>query len=166
MAHEVMKRLLINLQTTNKVYERLLEVAERKQQHILHNEIERLREDIEHEEALAGSGADLNMEREQLHRQCQAQLNAGPQAGTLDELCRHMPEPWHMRFEEARTGLRQTLQELHNVNRVNTALVNNSIELMEGLLAALFDTEPAATYGPRGRRAVLELPARALNAKA
>ena len=42
MSYEVLSRLLANLRASHTVYERLLEMAERKQLHIVSNEIEQL----------------------------------------------------------------------------------------------------------------------------
>ena len=166
MHDEARRRLLINLETTCEVYARLLDVAKRKQQHIMHNEVNALREDIQEEEILATGGVDLNTEREQLHRKCSDLLAPGAEADTLDRLCRHMTEPWHTRFRDVRARLKQTVRQLHEANQMNAVLVNNSIELMNGLLAALFDTEPVGAYAPRGKRTTTELPIRTLDARA
>ena len=64
MLNSLLERLLNNLQETHKVYTRLLEVAERKQNHILNHETENLKADLKVEEGLAGAGTGLNAERE------------------------------------------------------------------------------------------------------
>ena len=166
MAHDDLNSLLDNLRRTRKVYSGLLDVAGRKQAHIVGNDIESLRDDLRMEEGLAREGARLNGLREDVHRQCRRALNAGQGAGTLEELCSFMPSSWRDRFESERIELRRVLHDLQHVNRVNVALVNNSLELMDGLLAALFNAEPAATYGPRGLRARNAVNARALDATA
>jgi len=167
MPHEVLQRLLLNLQTSHKVYQRLLDVARLKQSHIMSNELEPLREDLKLEAQLAGHGADLNAEREGIHRKCSTLLNLDSGAETLEDLSRAMPPEWNHRFAAIRTDMRATLEQLHQANRMNALLVNNSIEFMEGLLAALFDAEPPATYGPTGAsRRITELPLRTLDAQA
>ena len=166
MAHDVMEDLLGNLQETHRTYWELLNVADRKRTHILQNDIENLREDLRAEESFADEGARLSGLREGMHRQCRDLLNAGEGVETLDDLCRFMPAEWNDRFEEERAGLRKTIESLREVNRVNMTLVNNSLELMDGLLAALFDAEPISTYGPRGLRTRTRVQVRSLDARA
>lgn len=166
MPHDVLEDLLGNLRKTNRVYASLLDVARQKQTHILGNHIEELREDLSTEGRLAEDGTRLNTERKAIHRECRGLLNAGVGVETLEDLCRFMPAEWHDRFAEERKGLRHTLESLQDVNRINVALVNNSLSLMEGLLTALFDTVPVTTYGPRGLRAKSELQVRSLDTRA
>jgi len=167
MPYDVLQRMLANLQASHKVYQRLLSLARLKQAHIMNNELESLREDLKLEEQLAGRGADLNAEREEIHSKCRTVLNLGPDAETLEDLCDGMPPEWNYRFASIRKEMRSTLEELHRVNRMNALLVNNCLEFMEGLLAALFDAEPTAAYGPRGNsRRIAELPLRTLDAQA
>ena len=77
-----------------------------------------------------------------------------------------MPRVWHERFQKERLALRRTLEKLHEVNRVNVMLVNNSLEMMEGLLSAIFNTESTAAYGRNGIRARPELVRGSLDARA
>ncbi len=46
MPDNPLERLLINLQTAHKVYERLLELAEKKRLHIVQNDLAALRRDV------------------------------------------------------------------------------------------------------------------------
>jgi len=166
MPHDVLERLLANLLETHGVYKRLLGIAEQKQEHILQNDTDCLREDLQAEAELAGRGAQLNAEREDLHRRCCNSLSSPTEVATLEDLCQYMPAEWHERFELERKGLRRTLERLHGVNRVNVSLVNSSLEFMEGLLAALFDTERISAYGHTGIRDRAEIPVRTLDASA
>lgn len=165
MLNSLLERLLNNLQETHKVYTRLLEVAERKQNHILNHETENLKADLKVEEGLAGAGTGLNAEREEMHGRCRAMLNLREGGNTLEELCRFLPHQWRQRFLVERQDLRKTLERLHSVNRMNVALVNHSLELMEGLLSALFDAEPVCAYGPDGIRTRADWARRALDAR-
>jgi flagellar biosynthesis/type III secretory pathway chaperone len=166
MLHEALKRLLINLETSEKVQERLLDVARRKQQHLLSHDIEALRSDLKEEEEFAAEGEALHAERETLHRQCVRRLQAEETVRTLEELCKHMPGEWSGRFAGARERLRGTVKQLRHVNRLNMVLVNNSLELMQGLLAAVTNTEPAPTYGRRGGPPAHSLAVRTLDTEA
>ena len=167
------ERLLVNLQAAHKVYQHLLELAEKKRLHIVHNDLEALRRDIESEQRLAAMGAALNTEREALHRECCAALRVKPPAkppqgavATLDDLCRAMPQELAQRFSLQRAALRQTLEQLRRANRVNAVLVNNSLDLMQGLLAALFGGDKINAYGPRGARTRTEYSMRSLDTQA
>jgi len=166
MHHNALDQLLENLQKSRKTYGSLLEVAEQKQHHILDNDIEGLRADLQSEEDLAGEGTRLNMERDELHTQSRRILNARPDARTIEDLCEYMPPEWHKRFETERVGLRQTLERLHSVNRTNVSLVNNSLHLLDGLLSAVFGTERTSAYGRRGERSQTRIPVRTLDASA
>ena len=132
----------------------------------MHNDIAGLRKDLQLEERLAGEGTRLSGERRAVHRRSCIALNAPESTEALEDLCRYMPAPWRDRFEAKRTDLRRTLERLHSVNRMNVSLVNSSLDLMEGLLAALFGTERVSAYGRTGVRAPTQVPARALDAKA
>jgi len=166
MSRDPLRRLLANLHATRRVYADLLRAAQRKQNHILASDIRELRRDLEAEERLAGEGARLNAEREQLHRLCCRSLGLGQEVRTLEGLCRFLPQQWRERFQAQRRDLLDIQRRLQDVNRMNVALVNNCLELMEGLLAALFDVEPVSAYGPRGVRRKAELPARSLDTRA
>ena len=173
MPDNPLERLLINLQTAHKVYAHLLELAERKRLHIVHNDLEALRRDIEAEQRLAAAGASLNAEREVLHRECCAALRVkarakAPQdaAAKLEELCAAMPKEMAQRFSRERAALCRTLEQLLRANRANAFLVNNSLDLMQGLLNALFGGEKICAYGPRGSRARTEYSVRSLDTQA
>jgi flagellar biosynthesis/type III secretory pathway chaperone len=173
MPDNPLERLLINLQTAHKVYQRLLELAERKRLHIVQNDLEALRRDIESEQRLAAAGASLSVERESLHRECCAALRVRPPAqaprGTaakLDDLCRAMSKEMIERFSRERGALRRTLEQLLRANRANAFLVNNSLDLMQGLLNALFGGEKTCAYGPKGSRARTEYSVRSLDTQA
>ncbi len=173
MPDNPLERLLINLQTARKVYERLLELAERKRQHIVHNDLEALRKDIESEQRLAAAGASLNTEREALHRDCCAALRVKarrrrpraprPSSRTCARPC---PGKWRSVSSRERTALCRTLEQLLRANRANAFLVNNSLDLMQGLLNALFGGEKICAYGPKGARSRTEYSVRALDTQA
>jgi hypothetical protein len=163
MPDNPLERLLINLQTAHKVYRHLLDLAERKRLHIIQNDLAALRRDIEAEQRLAAAGASLNVEREALHRECCAALRVRPSAQTphgaaskLDDLLSAVPKETAQRFSRERAALRRTLEQLLRANRANAFLVNNSLDLMQGLLNALFGGEKICTYGPRGSLARTE----------
>lgn len=166
MPPDVFQRLLQNLQATQKVYATLLEVAERKQQHILKNDIDSLREDLQSEERLAAEGSMLGLQRDALHQCCRQALNLVKGGETLTDLCRRLPLVWQDRFRKERDALARTIEGLHSANRINVALINNSLEMLEGLLTALFDAEPVSAYGPTGMRSRPELVHGSLNAHA
>jgi FlgN protein len=166
MPHETLKRLLINIETSNKIHERLLEVAERKQQHLLTNDVDGLRDDLQDEQGLATDGAHLNVEREELHALCLRRLQAPTSVKKLEQLCAIMPGEWPERFGPARARLRSTVEKLRDVNRMNMVLVNNSIDLMQGLLGALYQTEAVPTYGRRGGQYNNRINVRTLDTKA
>ena len=166
MRHNALDRMLENLRESRETYASLLEVAEQKQQHILANDIEGLRADLKSEEQLAGEGTRLNTEREELHAECRRILHARPGARTIEDLCEYLPPEWHERFRTERAGLRETVERLRRVNRANVSLVNNSLHLLDGLLAAVFGTERTSAYGPRGERSQTRIPVRTLNASA
>ncbi len=173
MPDNPLERLLINLQTAHKVYARLLELAERKRQHIVHNDLEALRKDIESEQRLAAAGASLNIEREALHRACCAALRVNPPPkapqgapAKLEDLCAAMPGELAQRFSRERAALCRTLERLLRANRANAFLVNNSLDLMQGLLNALFGGEKICAYGPKGARRPTEYAVRALDTQA
>jgi flagellar biosynthesis/type III secretory pathway chaperone len=152
MSADILQRLFQNLQACRHVYARLLEVAERKRAHLVRNDAVALRQDLADEERLAGMGAELAAEREQLHTRCAAFLRVRPAARTLGDLTRAMPQGWQTRFDAERRELRRTVERLQDVNKVNVILVNNSLEMMQGLLAAMFDAEPATGYARNGMR--------------
>jgi len=166
MPRHPIETLLSRLRETHQVYRGLLKVAEDKKTHILQNELEGLRADIEAEETLSRKGADLNAVCDDLRGECLRSLGRDDEAGTLEELTRLLPAEWREPFEEERSGLKSTLRKLRDCNRMNMALVNSSLDLMEGLLAALFGTETVSTYGRRGKRTRTGAAAHALNAKA
>jgi len=164
MPRDAFERLLANLRKTRQTYARLLELGEAKQRHILCNDVEKLGELLRREESLVADGARLNEERGELHRLCRRRLAGSPSAETLSELCRHLPPYWRERFGAERDRLLETQRRLQQVNRTNVMLVNNSLALLQGLLAALFDVEPVSAYGPRGGRRRAELRTRSLDA--
>lgn len=153
-------QLFANLQASRKLYARLLEVAENKKKHILQNDIEGLREDLASEQQLASTGTELDLQRQLLHERCSVTVRSKPK--TLSALCNYLPEPWKGRFQQERDDLRALAEKVHQMNRVNVALVNNSLDLMNGLLAAMYNTEQTAAYGKSGVRIGADLPHRTL----
>ena len=166
MPRDPIETLLDNLRETHDVYRRLLTVAEKKKTHILQNDIEGIRADIQAEETLSRKGAGLNAACDDLRRECSRSMGDGDDVPTLETLGSLLPTERREPFEEERRALKGTLRELRDRNRTNMVLVNNSLGLMEGLLAAMFGTETVSTYGRRGNRTRGGMPVRALNAKA
>jgi flagellar biosynthesis/type III secretory pathway chaperone len=160
MLSDAFHQLFANLQASCKLYSRLVEVAERKKQHIVGNDVEGLREDLKAEEQLAATGTELELQRRALHARCV--VASASNARTLLRLCDALAEPWKGRFLKARRELRESVERVHELNGVNVALVNNSLDLMNGLLAAMYDTEQTAAYGRSGIRVGAELPHRTL----
>ena len=152
MSADILQRLYQNLQACHQVYSRLLDVAERKRAHLVGNDVTALREDLREEERLAGMCAQLASERNRLHGECAARLRPGAHVRSLGELTPAMPDGWRTRFDSERRALRRTIERLQEINKVNVILINNSIEMMQGLLAAMFDAEPTAGYGRNGMR--------------
>jgi len=77
-----------------------------------------------------------------------------------------MPREMAQRFSSERAALCRTLEQLLRANRANAFLVNNSLDLMQGLLNALFGGEKICAYGPRGSRARTEYSVRSLDTQA
>ena len=165
MPRNPIQTLLDRLQDTHEVYRRLLTIAEEKKTHILGNDLDSLRADIEAEETLSRKGADLNAVCDELRGECLRALGRQDGAGTLEDLTRLLPADRRKPLEQERGGLKDTLRKLRDRNRMNMALVNSSLDVMEGLLSAMFGTETVSTYGRRGRRTRSGPPARALNAR-
>ena len=158
MPDNPLERLLINLQTAHKVYQRLLELAERKRPHIVQNDLEALRRDIESEQRLAAAGASLNTEREApaprvlrgAARQSRRQSAPGRRGQARGPVRGHAPGNGPAFFAPSARRCCRTLEQLLRANRANAFLVNNSLDLMQGLLNALFGGEKICAYGPRG----------------
>jgi len=166
--------LLDNLERTADQYERLLRLAREKQRHIARNDIEALEEDLHVEDSLVQSIQSLDAERPLLHeaaadasgRMFGAAIDA-PGPRTLEQLEAALPAELRMPIERCRRRLRSTMTELHEVNRMNMALIHSSLELAEGMIRALFAVATdGAAYGPFGVRTNVELEPCSVNAKA
>ena len=165
MAHDVLERLLRNLRETRRVYDELIAAAERKREHIVNSNMDKLDSDLKDDDALIERAAELNAQRPELHRLCRMELDAPESAGTLKTLCSYMPHDWAERMRRERRELLAAQNRLQSINRVNTVLINNALDYMGGLLSALFDVESISAYDPRGARTQSDLRTRSLDAR-
>ena len=178
MIEAPVKGLLSNLEQTTDRYERLLKLAREKQRHIAQNDIDALEQDLNGEDVLIEEIQGLDAERGRLHGETAlaALQHSGRKDGdhraalpgqeTLEQLERFLPADVQPKVQRCRHRLRLTVGELNEVNRMNMALIRNSLELAEGMIKALFAVATEGVgYGPTGQSPELDLAPCSIDAK-
>ncbi|HRU05887.1 MAG TPA: flagellar protein FlgN [Candidatus Brocadiia bacterium] len=154
MSAETILNLQKNLAESEKLYSELLELARVKQTHLVANDLDSLKTDLQREQALLARISRVENSRAQLHAQCIESLGLDKEVCRLEQLAPHLPPEMQDEFRRSRERLIATIEALHKVNSANIALINTSLDIIERAIQAVFGAEtPASAYNAYGARA-------------
>jgi len=153
MSDQAFITLNATLQGLALLYEELLGVARRKQEHLIHNDIAALGQDLTQEEPVIRKIERLESERQRVHRECCLTLGLAQETRRVEDILPLLPQPIGRDLRRWRDRLCAILDDLREVNTTNVALISTSLDIIEGALQAVFGVEnPAEAYDACGAK--------------
>lgn len=135
----------------NKLYRKLLSIAESKTDIIINGELESLQNLIGKEQKLTDELGRLNNVREQIIEQIAAGAGKNPKELTLSELEQLFPGERAEKLSSLKEKLKDIIGKLNVKNDLNQKLIQNALDYVEFSLNLITQPVPqTAQYGRKG----------------
>ena len=151
MNSEKVNDLMDILEQETKIYEELLKLSKDKIDIIAKGKVIELDEITKTEQALVLKVGKLEAFREKIVNDLSQELRTNPWDLTISELIRYLDKNQAQRFEEYKTKLLNTINEIKTTNELNSKLIQNSIEYINFSVNVLSTIpEEGNNYGNTG----------------
>ncbi|MEJ6950163.1 flagellar protein FlgN [Natronospora cellulosivora (SeqCode)] len=129
MSESSYKALLEVLKEEEKLYSKLLELANEKKEAIVANDIDNLSKLLQDDNEIISLLNQLDQERFELIKSICENKGVEKQDPSFKELIKLIPEPWQEPLSASRNKLLALIDELHEQNEQNKFLINEAIKL-------------------------------------
>ncbi|KYO64121.1 flagellar protein FlgN [Thermovenabulum gondwanense] len=144
--------LLKNLKEQLSIYEELLEIAKKKTDILVKNDIKHLEEITAIEQEMIVKLGKLEEERQEFIKDCSSHLNLNEDMVNSSYMINLFPEEIKKEMDEVTGKLRSTLQNLDEKNRLNESLIKSALEFINNSIELLVDAAKfRAGYGADGK---------------
>ncbi len=137
--------LLTSLVAEVEVYEKLLELYERKQKAVVANDLDALRAVVHKEPVMLQRAERLALQRELRVRAVSAMMNTMDSTPTLGEIIDIAPVQLRTRLKELRQQLRANVVQITRANRQNEFLINSALEMTTSMIDTLLREKEITT---------------------
>jgi flagellar biosynthesis/type III secretory pathway chaperone len=138
----------------NKLYKKVLKIAEEKTGIIINGGLENLQETIGKEQRLISELNQLTVVREQILQQIGKSIGKDARLLAVTDFIDILPEEHAKRLYTVRDKLKNTIFSLAAKNELNQKLIRNALEYVDFSLNLLSQPVPQATqYGRKGNEA-------------
>lgn len=135
-------------------YEQLLELAKKKQQALIGNDIELL-EDLNKEEHGVILGATkLEKKRLEVIRSLNGFFGSGLENVTLKEMADKAPEPFQGQLSEVYEELNFLVDQLQKINEENSSLIEQALKIVNFTINTITQSEREVTYPEKDSKTV------------
>lgn len=151
---KLMENLIKTMQLEYKAYSGILEIAEKKTDCLIKNDIRALSAITEEENKAAEKTAQFNEVREQLLiKYCQGN-GQDYRTFTLSRLIEQVQEPYGTQLKEIRSKLGDTVKKLSERNGINRKLIENAIKYLNFNMQLMSSPQPVVPLYGRGGQEV------------
>lgn len=146
MTHTVLDTLIAILNQQLGLYAQLLQLAKEEQLALTHNKSETLMQLLEREDEVIVAIEDV--ERRRRHHFDEVAQELGIERGslTLQKLIGRVVEPYSTEFELKYNQLAEIIDQLTNVNQLNTELINNCLDYSQYMMNLITQVSTANHY--------------------
>ena len=133
------------------IYEELLQVSKDKTEIIVKGNVPELDNITKVEQTLVLNMGKLEAFREKIVNDLSLELQTNPWELTISELFRYLDKTQTQRFEEYKTKLLNTINEIKTINELNSKLIQNSIDYINFSVNVISSVpEESNNYGNTG----------------
>jgi flagellar biosynthesis/type III secretory pathway chaperone len=128
---QLIGRLTELLDAETVIYEEILKLSKSKTDNIVEGKISELEEKVKFEQGLVAQIIKLETEREKIVGDVAGRLNLDEKTLTISKLIKKLEKDKKTKLEESYKRITKTLEELKNVNDLNSKLIKNSLDYIE-----------------------------------
>ncbi len=151
MNSEKINDLMDILEREIRIYEELLKVSKDKTEIIVQGKVTELDNITKIEQVLVLNMGKLEAFREKVVNDLSQELRTNPWDLTISELFQYLDRNQTQRFEEYKTKLLNTINEIKTINELNSKLIQNSIDYINFSVNVLSSVpEESNNYGNTG----------------
>ncbi len=151
MKRELIDKLLEVLEQEYKVYEDILRLSKDKTNIIVEGKVSELDNIVKLEQALVMQIARIDQKREEILQQICNETDSGEKTMNISEIKKHTSEAQSKRLEEYQGKMLGIVDELGHINKLNSKLIQNSLEFIEFSLNLMANADAASNnYGKKG----------------
>jgi flagellar biosynthesis/type III secretory pathway chaperone len=151
MVEKYIKSLIQLLGQEIKVYEETLKVSKVKTKVIIAGKVSELENVIKQEQALILKVGDVEEAREEIVKEVSLQLGLESDEVTVSELIKHAKQPYAEVLRDCQSYIMKLVNELKDVNFLNSRLIKNSLEYIDFSINLLANVSAGNnSYGSSG----------------
>lgn len=117
------------LETEQECFQSLYEIAEKKKDNIIENEIKGLKKVVEEENQVVSRLEDLEKQRVELVKKLSQELGIEGEEVKYSHLIEELPGAWKEKLHPLRLELLETIAEVHGQNQQNKTLIQEALRL-------------------------------------
>jgi len=149
--HKLLENLIRILNYEYKIYSSILEIATKKTDSLIHNNLDEIRTMTSRENELAGQAQQLNDAREQIIADICASLGLENKKIKISELKDKVTAPFREQLENISHKLSDCIGKLQERNRINQKLIETAIQYIDFSMQLMVSPQPeASVYGKTG----------------
>lgn len=126
--NQVLDQLLQILNYQLELYSTLLQLAREEQKILVENRSKDLEPVLEQEDQIIFNIEEVDKTRRVMFQRVASMLGIERDAVTLQKLIGRVVEPYSTEFSNKYNQLAETIDDLNNVNQLNSQLINNSLD--------------------------------------
>ncbi|NLT94718.1 MAG: flagellar protein FlgN [Clostridia bacterium] len=141
-----MEELISILKEQVKSYEQLLELAKKKQQALIGNDIEVLDNLNKEEHGVILGATKLEKKRLEVIKAMAGIFGKGIESWTLKEMTEKAPEPFQGPLSEVYQELNSVVEQLQKINQENSSLIEQALKIVDFTINTITRTEREVVY--------------------
>lgn len=141
-----MEALISILKEQLKDYETLLELAQKKQEALIGNEIKILENINKEEHKIIIGTTKLETKRLEIIQGLSNILGSKVEAYTLTEMTEIAPEPFQGQLSDVYEDLNTVVDKLHKINQENASLIEQALKIVNFTITTITQSEREVTY--------------------
>ncbi|NLM75320.1 MAG: flagellar protein FlgN [Clostridiaceae bacterium] len=165
MENKLFENLIKILHYEYRIYSSILEIAIKKTESLIHNNLDEITAITSKENELAGQAQQLNDAREKIIANICASLGKDDNTIKISELKEMIPEPYKGQLENISKKLSECINKLQERNGINQKLIETAINCIDFSMQLLASPQPETPgYGKTGnevsgaaKRSVLDI---------
>lgn len=138
-------------------YRALLDLAKRKQQVLIGNDIKELDKLNKEEQTIIIRATKLENKRLGLISTLSEVLGSNVEAFTLKEITEKAPEPYQSELNVIYQELNEVVEELHKINKENSSLIEQALKLVNFTIESIVRYDREVVYSEKDPKGVKQL---------
>ncbi|MFZ3171732.1 MAG: flagellar protein FlgN [Carboxydocellales bacterium] len=146
MANQMILELISILDKQRELYRKLLEIAKNKQPTLIKGDLDAIEKFTEQEEKIVVQVGKLEEQRSRVHQALANHFHVPEAEFTLSELASRVGIEVSEKLSQVGDGLKNVLNELKDVNCLNSELIKQSLDFIEFTMNLITSVEETSGY--------------------